>query len=141
MLCQFQLYSKVNQLYVYMYPLIFQTSLPFRLPQCIRQSSLCCTVCSHLLPILYKVSIMYVCRSQSPNASHPHTFPAWYPYVDTMYGFGSPCLCLCFCLADKIVYTIFLDSTYMHYYTIFAFLFLTYFTLYDTLQVQPRLYK
>ena len=40
-----------------------------------------------------------------------------------------------------LIYTIFLDSTYMRYYTIFAFLFLTYFTLNDALKVHPRLYK
>ena len=40
---------------------------------------------------------------------------------------------LYFCLADKITYTIFLDSAYMHEYTIFVFPFLTYFILYDSL--------
>ena len=55
----------------------------------------------------------------------PHPSPPWYPYS------CSPRLCLYFCSSDKIICTIFLDSTYMHYYMIFAFLFLTYFTLYD----------
>ena len=27
---------------------------------------------------------------------------------------GSLCLCLCFCFADKVICTIFLDSTYIH---------------------------
>ena len=53
----------------------FWISLPFRSPQCIRQSSLCCTVCSHQLSILYIVSIMYMCQPQSPNSSLPTPFP------------------------------------------------------------------
>ena len=65
----------------------------------------------------------------------PHPFPAWYPYICSL------CMCLYFCSAYEIIYIIFLDSTYMHYYTILAFLFLTYFTLYDTLQVHSPLYK
>ena len=48
------------------------------------------------------------------------------------------CLCLYFCFANNIIYIIFLDSTYMHYYTIFDFLFLT---LYDILYVHPHLYE
>ena len=65
----------------------------------------------------------------------PHPVSPWYPYICSL------CLCLYFCFANKIIYTIFLDSTYLRYYTIFAFLFLTYFTLYDTLYVHPHLYK
>ena len=65
----------------------------------------------------------------------PYPFPPWYPYICSLR------LRLYFCFATKIIYTIFLDSTYVRYYTIFAFLFLTYFTLYDTLQVHPRLCK
>ena len=40
---------------------------------------------------------------------------------------------LYFCFANKFICTIFLDSTYKWYYTIFVFLFLTYFTLCDSL--------
>ena len=36
---------------------------------------------------------------------------------------------------------IFLDSTYKRYYMIFVFLFLTYFTMYDSLQIHPHLCK
>ena len=52
----------------------FWTSLSFRLPQGIRQSSLCYTVCSHQLSILYIVSTVYMCQSQSPNSSYPTPF-------------------------------------------------------------------
>ena len=69
---------------------------------------------------------MYMCQSQSPNSSHPTPFPLGI-HTFVLY------VCLCFCFGNKIIYTNFLDSTYMRYCTILAFLFLTYFTLYDTL--------
>ena len=53
----------------------FWVSLPFRTPQCIKYSSLCYTVCSHQLSILYIVSIVCMCQSQYPNSSHPTPFP------------------------------------------------------------------
>ena len=34
-------------------------------------------------------------------------------------------LCAYFCFDNKIIYTVFLDSTYTSYYIIFVFLFLT----------------
>ena len=75
MLCQFLLYSKMNQLYIYIYPLCFWISFLFRSPQCIKQSSLCYSVCSHQLPVLYIVSIVYMCQSQPSNSSHPLLSP------------------------------------------------------------------
>ena len=83
MLCQLLLHSKMDQSYIYIYIYIsppFWTSFLFRSPRCIKQSSLCYTVCSHQLSILYIVSIVYRCQPQSPNSSHPH-FPPWYPYI------------------------------------------------------------
>ena len=43
-------------------------------------------------------------------------------------------LCLFCCLAYRISIIIFLNSIYMHLYTVLVFLFLTYFTLYNRLQ-------
>ena len=60
MLCQLLLYSKVNQLYVYIYLLFFQVSFPFRSSQSIEQSSLCYTVGSHQLSIL--CTVVYICQ-------------------------------------------------------------------------------
>ena len=68
-------YSKVIQLYIYIYPLFFQILFPYRPLQCIEQSSLCYTVGSHQLSILYIVSVVYICQSQSPNSSHPTLSP------------------------------------------------------------------
>ena len=72
MLCQFLLYSKVNQISMYIYIPSFWISFPFRSPQSIKQSSLCSTVGSHQLSTLYV--IVYICQSQSRNSSHP-AFP------------------------------------------------------------------
>ena len=46
----------------------------------------------------------------------PTSLPPWYPYICSL------CLCLYFCFANKFICIIFLDSTYMQYYTIFVFL-------------------
>jgi len=49
----------------------------------------------------------YTCQSQSPNPSHA-LLSRWYPDVCSLH------LCLSFCFANKFIYTVFLDSTYMH---------------------------
>ena len=56
---------------------------------------------------IYLNIVVYICQSQSPNSSYP-LCPPWYPYVCSLH------LCLCFCLADKFISTMFLDSSYMH---------------------------
>ena len=63
----------------------------------------------------------------SPPPPPPTTFPPWCPYVCSLH------LCLNFCPANRFICTIFLGSTHMYEYTIFVFLSLTYFTLYDSL--------
>ena len=59
--------------------------------------------------------------------THPtQPFPPWFPYA------CSVCLCLYFCFANKIIYTIF---SRFHIYALiyYVFFFLTYFTLCDSL--------
>ena len=46
-------------------------------------------------------------------------------------------LCLFCCLAYRVIVTIFLNSIYMHEYTVLVFFFLAYFTLYNRLQFHP----
>ena len=46
-------------------------------------------------------------------------------------------LCLFCCLAYGVIITVFLNFIYIFWYTILVFLFLTYFTLYNRLQLQP----
>ena len=48
---------------------LFQILFPYRSLQSIEQSSLCYTIGSHQLSILYIV--VYICQSKSPNSSHP----------------------------------------------------------------------
>ena len=59
MFCQFLLYTKLNQLQVYIYPFLVTTE-----PE---QHSMCYTLSSHQLSILY--TVVYIHQSQSPNLS------------------------------------------------------------------------
>ena len=61
---------------------------------------------------------MFQCCSL--KSSHPHLLPLS-PKVFSLH------LCVFCFLAYRITATIFLNSTYMHQYTILVFLFLTYF--------------
>ena len=116
-LCYFLLHSKVNQLFVYKSLLFFWTSFTFMSPQSTEQSFLFYTVGSHYLSVLYIASIVCVCVCvyiyiymyvSVPNSQFlPSLFPPQYPYICSL------CLCLYFCFANKIIYTVFLDSTYL----------------------------
>ena len=144
MVCQFLLYNKVDQLYVYIYPHI---SSLLRLPPTLP------------LPPLQMVTKqgadLFVLCSCFPLASY-FTFSSVYmsmplSHFVPAYPSPSPCpkvhslrLHLYSCPAPRFIRTIlifFLGSTYMCQHTVFVFLFLTYFTLYDRLQVHPPHYK
>jgi len=73
--------------------------------------------------------VIYMFWCYSLKSSHPHLL-AHSPRVCSLL------LCLFCCLAYRII-TVFLNSIYMHWYTVFGFLFLTYFTLYNRLQLHP----
>ena len=66
------------------------------------------------------------------KSSHPRLFPQS-PKVCSLH------LCLFCCLTYRVIITIFLNSTYMHYmqYTVLVFIFLAYFTLFNGLQFHP----
>ena len=70
-LYQFLLYIKVNQLYVYIYPLFSWICFTFRSPQSTEQISLCYTVASLQLSVLQIVSLVFMCQSQHPISSSP----------------------------------------------------------------------
>ena len=132
------MYSKMNQLCVYMYIYIYiytpslWTSFPIRSLQSTGSSSLCYTVCSHQFRFcIYHWWYIYV-NLILPISSR---LPLWYPYICFL------CLCLYFCFANKVIYTIFLDSTIyiLIYNTSFFSFWLT--SLYDTLSVHSCLYK
>ena len=103
--------------YVYVYVYIFAhisplfwIFFPFRSPQSIKQSSLCYTIGSHQLSILY-IGV-YIRQSQSPNSYYPPIYPLWYPqFVCSLH------LCPYLCFANWFICTIFLDCTYMCVYS------------------------
>ena len=74
--------------------------------------------------------IVYMFQCHSPKSSHPLRLPQS-PKVHSIH------LCLFCCLAYRVIITIFLNSTYMRYYTVLVFFFLAYFTLYNRLQFHP----
>ena len=74
--------------------------------------------------------IIYLIQCYSLKSSHPRLLPLS-PKVCSLH------LCLFLCLAYRVIFIIFLNFMSMHWYTVFALLFLTYFILYKRLQVHP----
>ena len=74
--------------------------------------------------------IIYMFPCCSLRSSHPRFLPQS-PKVCSIH------LCLFFCLTYRVIITIFLNSMYMHQYTVLVFIFLAYFTLYNGLQFYP----
>ena len=88
-----------------MYAPHFSSPFPFRGPQSAEQSPLWCTAgLISYLHYTYRLCTLIPFSQFIP----PPPAPAWRPYI------SSPRLCHYFCVADKIIYIIFLDSTYMH---------------------------
>ena len=80
---------------------LFFISFPSGSPQSTQFSSLCYTVGSHQLSILYMVSIEYICPFSLPIHPTP-------PFPLGSHTFYSLHWCLYFCFANKIIYTVFL---------------------------------
>ena len=106
---------------------LFWISFPFRSMQNIEQSSLSIQY-SHYLCILY-IKFIYI---SSNLPMHPTPIS---PHSCSKVCVSSLCLCLYFCFVNRFICIIFLDSTYMIFVNLFVFLFLTYFTRSDSLQV------
>ena len=128
MVCQFLLYNKVNQLYVYLYPHIpFLLCLPLTLPIPPLQ-----VVTKHRaeLPVLCSCFPLDIyCTFGSVYMSMPlsHFIPA-YPSPSPCPQVHSLHLSLYSCPAPRFVRTILfflLDSIYICQHTVFGFLFLT----------------
>ena len=145
MLCQFLLYNKVNQLYVYIYPHI--PSL-LHLPPNIHIPPLEVItkhqVDFHVPCSCFPLAIYFTFGSVYMSMLLSHFFPA-YPSLSPCPQVHSLHLCHYSSPAPRLIRTFFffsfLDSIYMCQHTVFVFLFLTYFTLYDRLQVHPPHYK
>ena len=74
--------------------------------------------------------LIYMLQCHSPKSSHPCPLPQS-PKDCSIH------LCLFYCLAYRVIVTIFLNSIYVCYYTVLVFFFLAYFTLYNRLQFHP----
>ena len=143
MLCQLLLYNKVNQLYVYIHPHI---SSLLRLPP--SHPPYPTPLGGHRadLPVqcsCFPLAIYFIFGSVYMSVLLSHFIPA-YPSPSLCPQVHSLCLRLYSCPTPRLIRTMFfsfLDSIYVCQHTVFVFLFLTYFTLYDRLQVHPPHYK
>ena len=142
MLHQLLLYNKANQLYVYVYLHIPSLlCLPPTLPNPPLQ-----VVTKHRadLPVLcgyFPLAFYFTFGSVYMSMTLSHFVPA-YPSPSPCPQVHSLHLRLYSRLAPRFFMAIFfLESTYICQHTVFVFLFLTYFTLYDRLQVHPPHYK
>ena len=75
--------------------------------------------------------IIYMFQCHSPKPSHLRPLP------QSTKDCSIHLLHIFYCLAYRVIITIFLNSIYMHYYTVLVFFFLAYFTLYNQLQFHP----
>ena len=73
---------------------------------------------------------LYVFQCHSPKSSYPLPL-AQSPKDCSIHQ------CLFCCLVYRVIVIIFLNSIYMHQYTVLVFFFLAYFTLYNRLQFHP----
>ena len=141
MLCQFLLYNKVNQPYADIYPHISSLlSLPPTLPvpplQVVtkHRADLSVLCCCFPLAICFTFGSVYMPMLLSLHPSFPFSPPPC-PQVHSL------CLRLYSCLATRFISTIFFRFCIYALAYVFVFLFLTYFTLYDRLQVHPPHHK
>ena len=79
---------------------------------------------------LVSYMILYIFQCHSPKSSHPLPLPQSPKDCSRHH-------CLFCCLIYRVIVTIFLNSIYMHEYTVLVFFFLAYFTLYNRLQFHP----
>ena len=98
MLPQFLLYSKMNQLYIYIYPLPFGS--PSYSGYCSALSRVPCAIQYVLISYVFYTQYQQ-CIYVNSNLPIPPTpsRPPWYPYICSL------CLCLYFCFANRIMYT------------------------------------
>ena len=124
----------MNQLYVYISPVPREPPCrPSSSSQSTELSSRCCTAASHQLSVSPSAGcICWCCCPSSPSPSSPPLGPHISFLRLHVHSFPT----------DRFIRNIFLDSTYIRYYMILVFLFLTCFTLYDkSSRFTPRCYK
>ena len=139
--CQFLLYNKVNQLYIYIYPhncslLRLPPTLPIPPPQVVTNHQADLPVLCGCFPLV----IYFTFGSVYMSMPLSHFVPAYTSRCPQVH-FLRLRLYSVLKVLQNLFFFFFLDSIYMCQHMVFVFLFLTYFTLYDRLQVHPPLYK
>ena len=138
MLCQFLLHNKANQPYAYIYPHIPSLlSLPPTLPIPPLQ-----VVAKHRagLPVpcnCFPLAIYFTFGSVYMLMLLSHIAPASPSPAMSSSPFSMSTSLFLPCHQVHQYQLFFLDYIHMRQHTVFVFLFLTYFTLYDRLQVHP----
>ena len=130
MVCQFLLYNKVNQLYIYIHPHIScLLSLPPTFPIPPLQVDTKHRANLRVLCGCFPLAIYFTFGSVYMSMPLSHFVPA-YPSPSLCPQVHSLCLCLYSCPAPRFFRTLFffLDSIYMCQHTVFVFLSLTDFT-------------
>ena len=143
MLCQFLLYNKMNQRYIYIYlHFSFLLLLPPTLPIPPLQVDTKHQADRPVLCSFFPLAIYFIFVSVYLYMPLTHFVPA-YPSPSPCPQVHSLGLRLFSCPVPRFprIFFFFLVSMYMYQCTVFVFLFLTYFTLYSNLQVHPPHYK
>ena len=140
MFCQFLLYNKVNQLYIYIYPHIPLTSiLPIPSLQMVTKHRADLPVLCGCFPLAIDFTFGSVYMSMTISHFVPtYPSPSPYPQVHSLVG-----LCLYSPTAPVFFITIFSFFLRFHIYVLaYGICFsLSDFTLYDSLQIHPPRYK
>ena len=138
MVCQLLLYNKVNQLYIYIPPHVSSLlHVPIPLLQVVTKHRADLPVLCGCFPLAIYFTFGSVYMSM-PLSQSQLTLPTPRVLKSILYvSVYIPVLPL----GSSEPFFFFLDSIYMCQHTVFAFLFLTCFTLYDRLQVHPPHYK
>ena len=131
--CQFLLYNKVNQLYIYIYLhisslLCLPPTLSIPPLQVVTKHQADLPVLCGCFPLTIYFTFGSICKSMPLS----HFIPAYLPPPCVL----KPILYICVFipvlpLGSSEPFFFFLDPIYMCQHTVFVFLFLTYFTLYD----------
>ena len=113
---------------------LYWISFPFRSPQSTEQSSLCCTLGSH--QFFTAAAAVFYTQYQQCMYINP-SFPI-HPFT-LLLSIHLFYMSVSLCFVNKIVYTNFFRFHIYVYYMVFAFLFLTYLTQYDSLFMSPQM--
>ena len=143
MVCQFLLYNKMNQLYIYIYQHISSLlHLPPTLPIPPLQEVTKHRADHPVLCSCFPLAIYFTFGSVYMSMPLPPFVPAYLPPPHVLKSILYVCVFIPFLpIGSSQPFFFFLDSIYMCQHTVFVFLFLTYFTPYDRLQVHPPHYK